>query len=217
MLNKWVSRALGGGRARELLLQLEWQHGKPKNIERLEKYLRFAPLYADDGLVEKAVLQALRFGVDYVVNRVSPEAEEFMSRYRAVSREYRRLKEFTRLQELGKMLVADVESKFELGPMLADYFRSRYKTEIVVLSRDKAYMLNGKMHVIARDEFIKKTGYKAEHNHLWESFYTSQFIKGRRNKKYAMRNLPKKYWKQAKVAGHYINFGVNPKKLTEFF
>jgi probable DNA metabolism protein len=216
MPNEWLSKTFGKS-SRQLLLEFEWEHGKPKKIDRLGKYLNFVSLYARDDLIEKVILQALKHGVEYIVNRASPEAEEFMRRYREVSREYFRLKEVIRLQEFGKMLVAEVHSKFGLEMMLAAYFKSRYKREIVILSRDKAYMLNGSAHIISRDEFIKRSGFKPKSSDLWETFYVSQFIKGRRNKKYAMRNLPKKYWKQAKVAGHYINFGVNPKKLTDFF
>lgn len=217
MLNEWISKALGGGNARELMLSFEWSHGKPKIIERLEKYIDLASLHADDSLIKEVVLQALRFGVDYITNCASPQASEFMKCYRAAVRDYQRLKEFTRLHEVGKMLVADVKAKPGLERMLASYFRSRYKRDIVVLNNDKAYMFNGSTHIIPRSEFVEKTGYRPSKDDVWETFYTSQFISGRRNRRYAMRSMPKKHWKSDRVAGHYIEFGVNPVKLTEFF
>ncbi len=199
------------------LLDYEWLFGKPKNIERLAKFVVIASRYdPDKSLIYAAILQAMRFGADYIIDRCSPEAEEFMARYRTVTREYVRLISHTRFQRFSKTLVAEVRTKFNIFDLLLSNFKSRYKNfKIVLLSKDKAHIANGGLYTTDRDEFLKETKIKLEHHDkIWDTYYSSQFIPNRRNRKYAMSSMPKKY--SPPLEKHYIEFGVQETKLTNF-
>ncbi len=52
---------------------------------------------------------------------------------------------------------------------------------------------------------------------LWEAFYLSQNIDARRNRKLAIKNVPKKLWKQFGIGeASLIDHGVPTVRLTDF-
>lgn len=202
---------------KQKLLDYEWHFGKPKKIEGLTKFVVTASRYdPDKSLVYKIVMQALRFGVSYILDKCSPEAEEFVKRYKAVVREYSRLISHTRFQRFNKTLVAEVNTKFNIFDILLRNFKARYRGfKIVLLSSSKAYIANGEIYVVSRREFMEQTKIKlSRRDDVWDTYYSSQSISGRRNKRHAMNNMPKKY--SPPLEKHYIEFGIQDSKLTNF-
>jgi probable DNA metabolism protein len=220
LMKEAIARELGEDKVSGLqqsMLDYEWRFGKPKKIDRLANFVVTASRYSSDkSLIYKVILQAMKFGADYILDKCSPEAEEFITRYRAVVREYSRLISHTRFQRFNKTLVAEVRTDFNIFDLLLRNFKSKYrKFKIVLLSRNKAHIANGGLYAISREEFLEQTKIKLDrHDKMWETYYTSQFISNRRNKKYAMNNMPKKY--SPALEKHYIEFGIQDSKLTNF-
>lgn len=219
LVNEAICRETGENEEslKKNLLDYEWKFGKPKGIKKLDKFIVFASRYEQDkSLIYKIIIQGMRFGSEYILDKCSPEAIEFIKRYSEVMREYGKTISHTRFQRFNNTLVSELKTKFNITDFVLRYFKSRYKDKkIVILNKDKAYIANGGTYTISRDEFLDQTRIKlSKKDPMWETYYNSQFISGRRNKKLAMNRLPKKY--SPEFEKHFIEFGIQETKLTNF-
>jgi probable DNA metabolism protein len=150
-------------------------------------------------LLEKVLKQVDEFGVDYVLSVVSDEAREFYKGARASGRESHQSQAFLRFKEHDNMLIAKAEFENDIVDIVLDHFMHRFPTKkVVIICNNTAYV--GENYTITEESpeiyttFLTKE--KAKKDELWETFYNSQYIEARRNRKLAMKSLPKKYWKR---------------------
>jgi probable DNA metabolism protein len=219
LVNEAICRETGSDEQslKKNLLDFEWQFGKPKNIEKLSKFVIFASRYEDDkSLIYNVIIQAMKFGPDYVLDKCSPESVQFIRRYREVVREYGKFIAHSRFQRFNNTLISEAKAKYNIIDLLLRYFKARYRDKkIVLLNKNKAYIANGGTYTINRDEFLEQTKIKLKREDpLWDIYYNSQFISNRRNKRLAMSRMPKKH--SPDFEKHYIEFGIQETKLTNF-
>jgi probable DNA metabolism protein len=150
-------------------------------------------------LLNKVLAQAEEKGMQYILSNISDEAKKFYKGARAAMCECHQAKGFLRFQEHGDLLIAKAEFEHNIIDSLMRHFMDRFPMKKVVILSD------GKAHVgedsELREEVIGKylplmVSEKKEKDELWETFYDSQYIESRRNRKLAMKSVPKKYWKQ---------------------
>jgi probable DNA metabolism protein len=164
---------------------------------RIEFYKRSK--YFKGGLVDKVLKQVDEKGFSYVLSNVSDEARELYRGSRAAGGECHQAKGFLRFQEQEKILLAKADFEHNIEDCLLRHFMDRFPMKkVVILSRGIAYV--GQDGLISKenqerylDLYVKPT---EEKDPLWEVFYDSQHLETRRNRKLAMKAVPKKYWKR---------------------
>lgn len=142
--------------------------------------------------------QALVQGIGVVMGKLTPEAEQFYCRARQVFAECHRVKGFIRFSPLkgnSKVLVGRAEFQHNIADMVLKHFRQRYPEEkVIILRGDKALYLEG-TKVIQKDREKMRLNFdEKEFDDFWSTFYDSQVIENRLNKKLAKKHIPKKLW-----------------------
>lgn len=110
------------------------------------------------------------------------------------------LRGFVRFSDFGGGLVAVIEPKNNVLPVLRNHFLSRYpdgcfiiydKTNSLVLAAQ-----NGKSRIVQVDDFEPPSAEADEMHYrkLWKRFYDTIAVEGRENPKCRMSHMPKRYW-----------------------
>ncbi|KGK83813.1 DNA metabolism protein [Desulfosporosinus sp. HMP52] len=121
---------------------------------------------------------------------------------RHLTSESHKFKGFIRFSVFGEALVAVIEPKNYVLPLLSAHFCDRYKVE--------KFMIYDKTHSVAliyqsnRAELIEVEGLtlpnvdstEAKYRLLWKQFYNTIAIEGRTNPRCRMTLMPKRYWNQ---------------------
>jgi probable DNA metabolism protein len=117
-----------------------------------------------------------------------------------VSRESNYFLEFLRFSDYNGALVAIIEPKNFVLPMITDHFCDRFPSEQFLIY-DKTHKVafvhyNGEKHLIplANLELPEAGAKEDEIRALWKQFYNTIAIEGRINLKLRMNNMPKRYW-----------------------
>jgi len=119
---------------------------------------------------------------------------------RALDNEAEAFKGFVRFSELGGVLVAVIEPKNYVLPMLMGHFCARFHDEALMIYDKTHHMVllgqNGQGRIAYLDEF---TPAEADENELemrrmWKHFYDAIAIKERYNPRCRMGHMPKRYW-----------------------
>ena len=117
-----------------------------------------------------------------------------------VSRESNYYKEFLRFSEYNGALVAIIEPKNFVLPMISAHYCDRLPSERFLIY-DKSHKFafvhqNGEQSLIPLEHLeLPEAGAKEEeYRALWKQFYNTIAIEGRINPKLRMNNMPKRYW-----------------------
>jgi len=120
---------------------------------------------------------------------------------RNVSRESHFYREFLRFSDYNGALVAIIEPKNFVLPMIIDHYCDRFPSEqFLIYDESHKYAIvhqNGEGTIIPLENLelpeacAKEETYRA----LWKRFYDTIAIEGRINPKLRMGNMPKRYWK----------------------
>ena len=109
-------------------------------------------------------------------------------------------KEFLRFSEYNGALVAIIEPKNFVLPMMSAHFCDRFPSEQFLIY-DKSHKCafvyqNGEKSLIPLEELELPDACAEEEKYraLWKQFYNTIAIEGRINPKLRMNNLPKRYW-----------------------
>ena len=119
---------------------------------------------------------------------------------RAVSGEAHLLKGFTRFSQYGGALVAEIEPKNHVLPLLAQHFKARMPGEsFLILDRTHQMVLicSGGHWQIQEAELTQLPRADAQerfYRQLWTRFYDTVSIEDRYNPKCRMTHMPKRYW-----------------------
>jgi probable DNA metabolism protein len=184
---------------------------------RLEFYKRsrhFKPRVA-----ERVLAQAKDKGIEYVLSNVSSEARELYKGSREAICESHRAKGFLRFNEAGGILVAKAEFEHDIIECLLRHFMGRFpQKRIVIISNGEANIgENGEISKGPANEYLSSVYNKEANDELWDAFYKSQYIEPRRNRKLAMKAVPKKYWKRFGIREAVsIDKGIFEKTLFDF-
>jgi len=153
---------------------------------------------------EIAILNFLRLGY-----KVGPSVTDMLSSdvvstitkcAQFVSRESAYYLEFLRFSEFNDVLVAVIEPKNFVLPMIYDHFCDRFPSEqFLIYDKSHKYAFiyrNGLKSLIPLERLeLPESGAREEEvRALWKQFYNTIAIEGRINLKLRMNNMPKRYW-----------------------
>ena len=119
-----------------------------------------------------------------------------------VSRESGYFTEFLRFSDYNGYLVAIIEPKNFVLPMISEHFCDRFPGErFLIYDKIHKYAFvhqNGEKRLfpLSRLETPETGANEAEIRALWKQFYDTIAIEGRINHKLRMGNMPKRYWTQ---------------------
>jgi len=120
---------------------------------------------------------------------------------RSVQRESHYYKEFLRFSDYNGALVAIIEPKNFVLPMIIDHYCDRFPGEQLLIydeSHKYAFVYqNGESVIIPLEHLELPEACEKEEKYraLWKRFYDTIAIEGRINPKLRMGNMPKRYWK----------------------
>lgn len=121
---------------------------------------------------------------------------------RHLTSESHKFKGFVRFSVYGGVLVAVIEPKNFVLPLISQHFCDRFRNE--------SFMIYDKTHSMALVYWMQKAelifvdgltlpvadGSEVEYRRLWKQFYKTIAIEGRNNPKCRMTLMPKRYWGQ---------------------
>lgn len=120
---------------------------------------------------------------------------------RAVRREAHRIIEFLRFSDYDGTLVAVINPKYFVLPLIARHFAQRFPNENYFIYDEQHHAalshVGGKTELRPVDEFTAAppTAEEEKFRKLWKLFYDTIEIKARRNHKLRMQHMPKRFWK----------------------
>lgn len=110
------------------------------------------------------------------------------------------LRGFIRFSEQDGLLVAEIEPKNRVLPLLRPHFCGRYSGERFVIydrtHREALFYQPGSWAIVPLEEFHLSLPDQTEldFRRLWRRFYDTIAIEGRYNPKLRMTHMPKRYW-----------------------
>ncbi|MGE4273605.1 MAG: TIGR03915 family putative DNA repair protein [Desulfitobacterium sp.] len=115
--------------------------------------------------------------------------------------ESHRLKGFVRFSVYNEALVAIIEPRNFVLPLLATHFSNRFGNEVFMIF-DKTHKValvhqGGRVEIVAVDdwELPEPEEKEAEYRRLWQQFYKTIAIESRNNPRCRMNFMPKRFWK----------------------
>jgi len=120
---------------------------------------------------------------------------------RTVSCESNYYREFLRFSDYNGALVAIIEPKNFVLPMIVSHYCDRFPSEqFLIYDETNKHALvyqNGESAIIPLDdlELPKACAKEERYRALWKQFYNTIAIESRINPKLRMGNMPKRYWK----------------------
>ena len=153
---------------------------------------------------EVAILNFLRLGYKAgrsITNMLSNDVVRTVTNSaRFVSRESAYFMEFLRFSEYNDVLVAIIEPKNFVLPMIFEHFCDRFPDEqFMIFDKSNKYAFvyrNGAKNLFPLEQLeLPEAGSGEEEiRALWKQFYNTISIEGRYNPKLRMNNMPKRYW-----------------------
>lgn len=176
----------------------------PKKLgPEAEELVSRAYLYGLPGK-ELAIYRFLRMGFRLGPDTVRMLGEEAVSRVqdmaRAVGNEAHLMTEFLRFSERGGALIAKIEPKHWVLPLMADHFRRRFAEERFLIW-DKCHGMAllyqpYEMKLVPAEELELPEEDERErfYQRLWKGYYDVIGIGERENPRCRMSHMPKRFW-----------------------
>jgi len=183
-------------------------------ISNYRRHKKFNPK-----LVEKVLEQVEEHESEYVVSNVSKEARELFKRSREVGWESRYAIQYLRFKEGDDFLVSEAEFEHDVIDLILPHFMDRFPSKkIVIVSAGKAHVgKHGEIWTEDTKKYSKALAKQNEPEEDWERFYNSQYLEARRNRRLAMKAVPKKLWKKFNISeGVKIDKGIEAVTLQDY-
>lgn len=168
--------------------------------------LLYAFVSEEEGM-ENNLLEAVQLILKHptdnaLTNFAHPAILSIRKAAKSVGREVHRMKEFVRFEQVGDLYFAKITPFFDVLPLVVPHFRNRFSDQKWVLYDPQrlygfAYDLQSVTHFTPADKHFGITQAVAYESYetLWRTYFQHINIKERKNQRYQMRNLPKRYWK----------------------
>ena len=188
-------------KAQRVLTKIELCWGKEGVAIVLRAFL------SEETHMEDYLLEAIRLMVKYPEGKVLENfahtaIASIRKAAKSVGREVHRMKEFVRFEQVGDLYFAKITPFFDVLPLVVPHFRNRFSDQKWVLYDPQrlygfAYDLQSVTHFTPADKHFGITQAVAYESYetLWRTYFQHINIKERKNQRYQMRNLPKRYWK----------------------
>lgn len=156
-------------------------------------------------------------------------AKKYYHMYREVGGELERMKAHTRFRPAGDLMYVEIYPKHDVEDLYLEWAARRNSDRSSVVKCNTSYWIVNARYIGYRSEIasISKEEAKRLLGHIpsvedevWDTFYDSQAIENRRNKKYAKKMLPAKYSHispEVRMERKKIEHGISKNKLDEFF
>ena len=163
---------------------------------------------------EKHMLAFMRLG--YRVGRTvcgmltDPVVHELDRAVKFLGREAHLFLGFLRFAEYGDVLIAQIEPKNNVLPVIAPHFLSRFSGEdFMIFDRTHRLALlyrDGEPEFLRADaiELPPESPEVQRCRAMWRTFYETVGIEGRRNEVCRRTHMPKRYWKDTPELGHLV-------------
>jgi len=153
---------------------------------------------------ERCLYQFIRMGYDRgpVVLRdlTDPLTARLMKAVNHLRGEAQLYRGFVRFSEQEGVLIAEIEPKNRVLPILRSHFCTRYSGERFVIydrtHKEALFYRPGRWAIVPLAEFHAAAPGETERDYraLWRRFYDTIAIEGRYNPKCRMTHMPKRYW-----------------------
>lgn len=155
--------------------------------------------------IENHLLEAIRLMIQY------PEAD-ILENYghkaiahirktaKSVGREVHRVKEFVRFEQVGTLYFAKIVPQYDVLPLVIPHFKARFSDqEWILFDPDRAYGFYYDLKEVisftpADKNFGKTSQSSDDYEQLWKTYFQHINISERKNTRYQLRNMPKRYW-----------------------
>ena len=160
---------------------------------------------SEENAIENHLLQAIRLMIQYPEGNVLENyANEAIAHIRkaakSVGREVHRVKEFVRFEQVGTLYFAKIVPQYDVLPLVIPHFRARFSDQEWVLFDPKRgygfyYDLKEVISFTPTDKNFGKTSQLSDgYEQLWKTYFQHINITERKNTRYQLRSMPKRYW-----------------------
>ena len=121
---------------------------------------------------------------------------------KSVSREVHRMKEFVRFERVGEVYFAQLTPQYDVLPLVIPHFKNRFSDQQwIIYDLRRCYGFVYDLEKVttftpANKQFGKLIERGTDvYEQLWKTYFRHINIVERKNSKYQMRNMPKRYWR----------------------
>ena len=160
---------------------------------------------SEETRIENHLLEAIRLMIQYseanVLENYGHEAIAHIRKAaKSVGREVHRVKEFVRFEQVGTLYFAKIVPQYDVLPLVILHFKARFSDqEWILFDPDRAYGfyydLKEVISFTPTDKNFGKTAQLSDdYEQLWKTYFQHINISERKNTRYQLRNMPKRYW-----------------------
>nr|WP_314679457.1 TIGR03915 family putative DNA repair protein [uncultured Capnocytophaga sp.] len=160
---------------------------------------------SEETRIENHLLEAIRLMIQYPeANILENYGHEAIAHIRkaakSVGREVHRVKEFVRFEQVGTLYFAKIVPQYDVLPLVIPHFKARFSDqEWVLFDPDRAYGFYYDLKEVisftpADKNFGKTSQSSDDYEQLWKTYFQHINISERKNTRYQLRNMPKRYW-----------------------
>ena len=160
---------------------------------------------SEETRIENHLLEAIRLMIQYPeANILENYGHEAIAHIRkaakGVGREVHRVKEFVRFEQVGMLYFAKIVPQYDVLPLVILHFKARFSDqEWVLFDPERAYGfyydLKEVISFTPTDKNFGKTNQPSDdYEQLWKTYFQHINITERKNTRYQLRSMPKRYW-----------------------
>ena len=155
--------------------------------------------------IENHLLEAIRLMIQYpetnILENYGHKAIAHIRKVaKSVGREVHRVKEFVRFEQVGTLYFAKIVPQYDVLPLVIPHFKARFSDqEWILFDPDRAYGFYYDLKEVisftpADKNFGKTSQSSDDYEQLWKTYFQHINISERKNTRYQLRNMPKRYW-----------------------
>jgi probable DNA metabolism protein len=160
---------------------------------------------SEETRIENHLLEAIRLMILYpegnVLENYANEAIAHIQKAaKSVGREVHRVKEFVRFEQVGSLYFAKIVPQYDVLPLVIPHFRARFSDQEWILFDPERgygfyYDLKEVISFTPTDKNFGKTSQLSDgYEQLWKTYFQHINITERKNTRYQLRSMPKRYW-----------------------
>jgi probable DNA metabolism protein len=160
---------------------------------------------SEETRIENHLLEAIRLMILYpegnVLEHYANEAIAHIQKAaKSVGREVHRVKEFVRFEQVGSLYFAKIVPQYDVLPLVIPHFRARFSDQEWILFDPERgygfyYDLKEGISFTPTDKNFGKTSQLSDgYEQLWKTYFQHINITERKNTRYQLRSMPKRYW-----------------------
>jgi len=163
-----------------------------------------------------------------VLSHKDTVAKKYFHLYRETMGELERIRSYCRFQPAGDILYVEIIPENDIRDLFMEWAARRYNDrQVIVKCHGDYYLLNARSKGYSKD-IVEISGEEAKRligdiqetdSELWDTFYDSQNVESRRNKRYAKCKVPKKFSyvsPEIRKERKKIEHGIQKDKLDDF-